>query len=151
MTDQPPATLAGLGEFGVVGLITRGLPLGADVRVGPGDDAAVLAPGATDLVVTTDTMVEGVHFKRDWGSGLETGRKAVAAAAADVEAMGGRPWALVVSLSAPADLPVTWLRFFRQGVLQECELAGAQLVGGDTTRSRDIVVGVTVLGRLDGP
>ncbi|RCK71406.1 thiamine-phosphate kinase [Desertihabitans brevis] len=151
MTDQPPATLAGLGEFGVVGLITRGLPLGADVRVGPGDDAAVLAPGASDLVVTTDTMVEGVHFKRDWSSGLETGRKAVAAAAADVEAMGGRPWALVVSLSAPADLPVTWLRFFRQGVLQECELAGAQLVGGDTTRSRDVVVGVTVLGRLDGP
>ncbi|MVA75650.1 thiamine-phosphate kinase [Auraticoccus sp. F435] len=148
MTES--ATLAGLGEFGAVGLLTRGLVAGAGVELGPGDDAAVLQPGGARVVVSTDTMVEGVHFRRDWGNGLETGRKAVAAAAADLEAMGAEPWALVVSLTAPGDLPVTWLRFFHQGVLSECELAGLQLVGGDTTRGRDVTLGMTVLGRLDG-
>lgn len=149
MAEQAPTTLGGLGEFGAVALFTKGLSEHPGVSLGPGDDAAVLeAPGR--LVVSTDTMVEGVHFRRDWSTGLETGRKAVAAAGADVEAMGADAWTVLISLSAPADLPLTWLRFFHQGVLEECERSGFALVGGDTTRSRDVTVAVTVVGRLDG-
>lgn len=150
MSDQGATDLAGLGEFGAIALFTRGLGAPTDVEVGPGDDAAVLDPGGARVVVSTDAMVEGVHFRREWSNGLETGRKAVAAAGADLEAMGADPWVLLLSLSAPGDLPLTWLRFFHQGVLQECEQAGLALVGGDTTRSRDITIAATVLGRLDG-
>lgn len=143
-------SVADLGEFGLIDLIARGVPTGPGVQLGIGDDAAVLETAGRRIVCSVDTMVENVHFRRDWSSGLETGRKALAAAGADLEAMGADPLACVVALTAPADLPVTWLRFFRQGLLEESERSGLSLVGGDTTAGPVLVVSVTVLGTLDG-
>ena len=95
----------------------------AVVRVGPGDDAAVLDL-AGPVVVSTDTLVEGQDFRFDWSTGTEVGVKTAAQNLADVAAMGARPVALLVSLAAPADLPAGWARDLADGLPDECTRAG---------------------------
>lgn len=148
MTD-PATPLAEVGEFSLIGLITGDLVAGADVLLGPGDDAAVLDVDGP-VLTSVDVLVEGVHFRRDWCTAHDVGRKAVAVNVADLEAMGGRAQGLVVGFSAPGDLPVGWVRDFVAGLSAECAAAGVSLIGGDVTRARDVTVAVTVLGGLDG-
>ncbi len=149
MNFSRTATLAEVGEFPLIATITEGLSLGADVRVGPGDDAAVLATG--DAVATSvDVLVEGVHFRRDWSEARDVGRKAVAVNVADIEAIGARATGLLVGFSAPSDLPLGWVLDFAEGLAQESQAAGVSLLGGDMTRARDITVAVTAMGQLDG-
>ena len=136
-------------EFDLIGSITAGLPTGPAVRVGPGDDCAVFAADG-DVAVSTDTMVENVHFRRTWSAPEDVGRKAVAAAVADLEAMGARPIGVVLALTLPAELEVSWVEGFNAGVRQECALSGALLLGGDITRGRDITATATVFGDLQG-
>lgn len=143
------ATLAEIGEFPLIAAITEGLSLAADVRVGPGDDAAVLATGDA-VVASLDVLVEGVHFRRDWSEARHVGRKAVAVNIADIEAVGARATGLLVGFSAPPDLPVGWVLDFADGLSQESQAAGASLLGGDVTRARDITVAVSAMGSLEG-
>lgn len=148
--DEPgPQTLADVGEFELIRIITKGLNPGPQVLLGPGDDAAVLAVPGGKVVVSTDVLVEGVHFRHDWSTGFDVGRKAVAASVADLEAMGAAPLGLVVGFSAPASTPMTWVRSFSQGLQQECETAGISLVGGDITGSEQITLSMTVLGSAE--
>lgn len=147
--ETSDGSLAAVGEFALIESVTRDLPDHPAVRVGPGDDGAVLDLTGP-VVCSTDTLVEGVHFRRDWSVALDVGRKAIAVNVADLEAMGARPTAVLVSLSAPGDLPASWVRSLSAGIRAECEQVGAALVGGDTTRGRDISITVTVLGELDG-
>jgi thiamine-monophosphate kinase len=141
--------IAELGEFELIDLITTGLSSGDQVVLGAGDDAAVLRLRG-DLAVSTDTMVENVHFRRDWSSAHDVGRKAVAACVADAEAMGATGVGVVVGLSLPGELEVEWLTEFSAGVRYECDNAGVSLVGGDLTRSSQVVITVTVLDELAG-
>lgn len=143
------ATLGEMGEFSLISAITEHLVLGQDVLLGPGDDAAVLAIEGP-VLTSVDVLVEGVHFRRDWSEAHDVGRKAVAVNVSDIEAMGGRATGLVVGFSAPPELPTAWALEFSAGVVQECAAAGVSLLGGDTTRARDITISVTVLGGLDG-
>jgi thiamine-monophosphate kinase len=143
------ATLAEVGEFPLIAAITEGLSLAPDVRVGPGDDAAVLAI-ADAVAVSVDVLVEGVHFRRDWSEAGDVGRKAVAVNIADIEAIGARATGLLVGFSAPADLPLGWVLDFADGLVQESRAAGVSLLGGDVTRARDITIAVTALGSLEG-
>jgi thiamine-monophosphate kinase len=143
------ANVADLGEFGLIDRITAGLTAGGPIRLGVGDDAAVLRLSG-DLVVSTDTMVESVHFRRDWSSAEDVGHKAVAACVADAEAMGAAPIAVVIALSLPGDTPLEWIDGFSAGVQIECDRCGARLVGGDTTSAPQIVITATVLGDLGG-
>ncbi len=142
-------TVAETSEFDLIGSITAGLPTGPAVRVGPGDDCAVFAADG-DVAVSTDTMVENVHFRRTWSAPEDVGRKAVAAAVSDLEAMGARPIGVVLALTIPAELEVSWAEGFHAGVRAECDLSGALLLGGDITRGRDITASVTVFGDLQG-
>ena len=137
------------GEFALIETITAGLPGGPHLVLGTGDDCAVFRPDG-DVAVSTDTMVENVHFRRDWSSAHDVGRKAVAAAVSDLEAMGARPLVLVMSLSTPPEVEVAWVQEFSAGVREECGNASILLAGGDTTRSRDITITATVLGDLQG-
>ena len=137
------------GEFELIARITEGLTVGDDVVLSVGDDAAVLRPTG-DTVVTTDILVENVHFKRQWSPARAVGRKAVAVNVSDVEAMGARPSAVVVALAVPKDLDQRWVEEFEAGVKEECATAGVSLVGGDLSSSAQIVACVTAIGDLEG-
>jgi len=143
------ATLAEVGEFPLIAAITEGLTSASDVRVGPGDDAAVLAIDGA-VATSVDVLVEGVHFRRDWSEARDVGRKAVAVNVADLEAIGARATGLLVGFSAPADLTVGWVLDFADGLCQEAEAARVSLLGGDVTRARDITIAVTAMGSLEG-
>ncbi|CAL8977777.1 Thiamine-monophosphate kinase [Tessaracoccus sp. O5.2] len=137
------------GEFELIDRITEGLTVGDDVVLGVGDDAAVLAPSG-NIVVTTDMLIENVHFRRAWSPARAIGRKAVAVNVSDVEAMGARPSAVVVALAFPTDLDQDWVAEFEAGAVEECRRAGVSLVGGDLSSSAHIAITVTAIGDLDG-
>jgi thiamine-monophosphate kinase len=143
-------TLGQIGEFGLIETVTRGYKQGADVLVGPGDDAAVVAVPDGRMVITTDLLVEGRHFRQDWSSAYDVGRKAAAQNLADIVAMGARPTSMVVGLGAPPELPTEWATELARGLADECEPLAVSIVGGDTVRSDKIVVSVTAFGSLDG-
>lgn len=147
---MPDATARQVGEFGLIARVVARLGTAPHVLLGPGDDAAVVAVPDGRVVATTDLLVEGVHFRLDWSSGYDVGRKAAAANLADVMAMGGTGTALLVGLCAPADLPVDWALALADGLRDEAALVGAVVVGGDTTSGERVVVAVTALGDLAG-
>jgi thiamine-monophosphate kinase len=142
----PDATLADAGEFGLISALVDLFPQGEHVLVGPGDDAAVLRVRSGHVVVSTDLVVEGRHFRRDWASAEDVGHRAAAQNLSDINAMGGRATSLTIGLAAPADLPVQWALDFARGFADECALVGASVVGGDLTSADQIVIAVTVLG-----
>ncbi|WP_261564749.1 thiamine-phosphate kinase [Frankia gtarii] len=144
------ATLRDLGEFELIRAITARFARGRDVLVGPGDDAAVLAAPDARVVVTTDLLLEGRHFRRDWSSGVDVGHKAAAQNLADVAAMGARPTGLFVGFAAPGDLTVDWALALADGLAAECASAGASVAGGDISSADAIMLGVTALGDLEG-
>ncbi len=151
--DPPPSvagSVADLGEFGLIARITAGRELPPGTLLGPGDDAAVLAAADGRVVVTTDVLVEGVHFRLDWSTPHQVGRKAVAANLADVAAMGAAPTALVVGLAVPGRTPISVVDGLVAGMWAEAGQAGAGIVGGDVVSSEQLVVSVTALGDLQG-
>ncbi|MBB6626595.1 thiamine-phosphate kinase [Nocardioides sp. KIGAM211] len=146
MPLPPDATLADVGEFGLISALTELFTQGEHVLIGPGDDAAVLRVKTGHVVVSTDLMVEGRHFRRDWASAEDVGHRAAAQNLSDINAMGGRATSLTIGLAAPADLPAAWALEFARGFADECALVGASVVGGDLTRSDQVVIAVTVIG-----
>jgi thiamine-monophosphate kinase len=150
MTQPLDATLADLGEFGLVDALAQVFDQGEQVLLGPGDDAAVVAFPDGRVVVTTDLHVDTRHFRRDWASARDIGHRVAAANLSDINAMGGRAAALTVGLAAPADLPVAWALELAQGMVEECRLVGASVVGGDLTGADQVVVAVTALGSVAG-
>ncbi len=140
------ASLSDAGEFPLIDALTALFPQGEHVLVGPGDDAAVLRIRNGHVVVSTDVLVEGRHFRRDWASAIDIGHRAAAANLSDVNAMGGRAHSLTIGLAAPRDLPAQWALDFAQGFAEECALVGASVVGGDLASADQIVIAVTVLG-----
>ncbi|MEO7351992.1 MAG: thiamine-phosphate kinase [Marmoricola sp.] len=142
----PHATLADVGEFGLIAALSSRFEQGPHVYVGPGDDAAVLRTPKGHVVVSTDLLVEGRHFKREWAPAHDIGRKAVASNLSDINAMGGRAHSLTIGLAAPADLPARWALDLADGIAEEAALVEASIVGGDLATAREVVVAVTVLG-----
>ena len=150
ITRQDSQTLATLGEFGLINALSAWLPPGPRTLVGIGDDAAVLATPDGRVVATTDFLLEGRHFRRDWSGAADVGHKAAARSLADLAAMGAEPSALLVALAAPADLPVSWARELAEGLAAECARGGASVIGGDTARAGSVILAVTGLGDLAG-
>ena len=142
--------MAALGEFGLIAALSRWLPPDPRTLVGIGDDAAVLAAPDGRVVASTDFLLEGRHFRRDWSGAHDIGRKAAARSLIDVAAMGAVPTGLLVALAAPPDLPVTWARDLAVGLAAECARAGASVVGGDTARAESVLLATTGLGDLAG-
>ncbi|MDX6359076.1 MAG: thiamine-monophosphate kinase [Nocardioidaceae bacterium] len=146
MSFPADATMAQAGEFPLIARIQQMFPQGEQVLVGPGDDAAVLRIRNGHVVVSTDLLVEGRHFRRDWASANDIGHRAAAANLSDVNAMGGRAHSLTIGLATPPDLPAQWALDFAAGFAEECALVGASVVGGDLTSADSVVVAVTVIG-----
>ena len=141
------ATLGEAGEFGLISELVEIFQGDEHVLVGPGDDAAVLRIKHGHVVVSTDLMVEGRHFRRDWASALDVGHRAAAQNLSDVNAMGGTARHLTIGLAAPPDLPAAWALDLARGVAEECASIGATVVGGDLTRADQVMIAVTVIGQ----
>ncbi|MDR0959515.1 MAG: thiamine-phosphate kinase [Propionibacteriaceae bacterium] len=142
-------TIADLGEFGLIEQITSTLVRGPAVSVGPGDDGAVFLADPP-VVASTDVLVEHVHFRRDWVSAYDVGRKAVAVSVSDIEAMGATPVAVLVAFTAPRDLEAAWAIDCMNGIAAECDTARASLVGGDVSSGGEISLAMTIIGSLHG-
>lgn len=138
-----------MSEFDLISRITEGLPAGDAVVLGVGDDAAALR-FVGDVVVSTDVLVEHVHFKQQWTEARQLGRKAVAVNVSDIEAMGAKPVAVVGSIAFPKETSESWILDFAAGVREECDAAGVSLVGGDLSSGQIICVNVTAMGDLEG-
>ena len=144
-------TVETVGEFGLIARITARLGAASPaVLLGPGDDAAVVAAPDGRVVVSTDVLVDGRHFRRDWSTARDVGHRAAAANLADIAAMGAEPTALVVALCAPADTEITWVEELADGLAAEAALAGAVVVGGDLAASPTLTIAITALGDLGG-
>lgn len=140
-------TLSEVGERAVIRSIVEATPSAIN-----GDDAAVLHRSSPNsrVVVTTDMLVEGRHFRSDITTARFVGRKAIVQNFADVEAMGARPVAALLSLSAPKNLPVAVVEELASGIGEEVGKYAAELVGGDVTSGDSLVMSVTAIGSLGG-
>lgn len=150
--NRPVAKNVRLGpgrEFDLIRRFVEGRDtLPGEIRIGPGDDAAVIDGG---WVVTSDMSVEDVHFRRDWLSDEEIGYRAGAAALSDLAAMAATPVALLLSLAAPRGGSVD-LEAVNEGVCSVAASVGAAIIGGDVSRSPGpLVVDVVALGRSTWP
>ncbi|BBX97616.1 thiamine-phosphate kinase [Mycobacterium lacus] len=143
-------TLEQVGEFAVIDRLVRGRGQPPGVELGPGDDAAVVSVGDGRVVVSTDMLVQERHFRLDWSTPHDVGRKAIAQNAADIEAMGARATAFVVSFGAPGDTPIAKVDALVDGLWDEAERVGASIVGGDLVSCPQWVMSVAALGDLDG-
>jgi thiamine-monophosphate kinase len=143
-------SIAEAGEFGLIARIVARLDTGPASLLGPGDDAAVVAAVDGRVVASTDVLVEGRHFRRDWSSATDVGHRAAAANLADIAAMGATPTALLVALCMPVKLESTWAEDLASGLSAEAALVGASVVGGDMSASPTLTVAVTALGDLGG-
>jgi len=143
-------TVAELGEFGLIAAIRALLPVGSVQVVGIGDDAAVIRAPDRRVVASTDLLVEGRHFRRDWSGAFDIGSKAAAQNLADIAAMGASPTALLVGFATPGDLPVAWAEDLVRGLAEECTRAGAFVVGGDVSSADSVMLAITALGDLAG-
>lgn len=146
--DQP--TLRQLGEFAMIDRLVTDRRQPDTTVLGPGDDAAVVRVSDGQVVVSTDMLVAGRHFRLDWSTPYDVGRKAIAQNAADIEAMGARPSAFVVAFGAPADTPAAQVSALADGAWAEAARVGAGIVGGDLVDSDHWVISVTALGDLGG-
>ncbi len=137
-------------ENNIIRLLQKRYPgRGSFVKKGIGDDGAVVSPGLSDeyWVVTTDALLEGIDFRREWTTAYRLGRKSIAVNLSDLAAMGARPRFFTVSLALPAGISKRWISEFYRGLNAPDSSKGAELIGGDLSRSdRDIMISVTAVG-----
>jgi thiamine-monophosphate kinase len=141
--------LKDLGEFKFIDRITPGCDAGdpSHVLQGIGDDAAVTTPVEGVQLVTTDLLIERVHFIRDTISPTQLGYKALAVNLSDIAAMGGTPHDAYVSIAVPAEVPVEELDAIYDGMKRLARATGVNLLGGDTTGSKqDLCINIVVIG-----
>jgi thiamine-monophosphate kinase len=119
------------------------------VRIGPGDDAAVVV-GDGELAVTVDALIEGVHFRLDSFPPAAVGRKAIAAALSDLAAMGAEAGEVYVALGLPPKIDEATILALQEGIAEAAEAAGVAVVGGDVNRASELILSVTAVGRGEG-
>lgn len=131
--------------------VRRKLPIhGEGLRVGIGDDAAVLRPrGGFEWVVTTDAFLENVHFLRSVHPPGAAGHKAIARATSDIAAMGARARYFFLTLGLPETCSGAWLDAFLDGMARAARRYGLTLAGGDTTKYESVITSLTVMGEVE--
>lgn len=138
-----------IGEFGLIKHLSRLLHPGR-IPVELGDDTAAIPMEAGYwLLATTDTLVEGVHFRRDWARPWEIGYKSMAVNISDIASMGGLPTYALISLSLPGSLETDWVEQLYLGLEACAGQWGVAIVGGDTVSGPQISLTVTLLGKVE--
>lgn len=144
--------LSQLGEFGLIDRISRHEPKLPSTIVGIGDDAAVLRMSneGNYLLITTDTFIEGIHFKLKNTSFFDLGYKALAANISDIAAMGGWPTHALITIGVSGTMDVKAIDELYRGINSLARKFKIDIIGGDTVRSpREVVVSVTLLGEVE--
>ena len=150
-----PMLVRDASEFDLIEALSQALPspppgAARGLRIGIGDDAAAWSSPEGATVLTTDTLVEGVHFDLDWTGWADLGWKALAVNLSDVAAMGCASTYAVVTLGLRGDLPVDGLTAMYGGIAEAAGLFGCAVVGGDITASPALFVSVAMLGSRQG-
>lgn len=146
--DEKATEISTLGEFGLIDRLTRDFPLRNPSSLkGVGDDCAVMEYKDTDVLVSTDLLVEGIHFDLTYVPLKHLGYKAAVVNFSDIYAMNGHPRQITVSLAISRRFTVEHMEQLYAGIRLACEIYGVDLVGGDTTSSRSgLVISVTAIG-----
>lgn len=140
--------LSDLGEFGLIKHITSDIPLYNDTVEGVGDDCAVIDAREEQTLVSTDMLVEGVHFDLSYMPLTHLGYKAAVVNFSDIYAMNGQATQLVVSMAVSSRFPVEAIEELYKGLRHACERFHVDLVGGDTTSSTSgLILSLTVIGK----
>ncbi len=140
--------LSHIGEFGLIERIKKGISLSSSVDVGIGDDAAVInLSKEKKLLFTTDMLIEGIHFTAQDKPFL-IGRKALAVSISDIAAMGGLPKSAVVSVGLPKGKTVNFVKNLYAGINQLAQKFQVDIVGGDTAKSREMVINIALIGEV---
>lgn len=149
--QKPVSELDELGEFGLIKHLTENIALQNKSSIkGVGDDAAVIKYENKQTVVTTDLLVEGIHFDLLYTPLKHLGYKAVTVNLSDVYAMNAHPKQITVSLAVSNRISIEALEELYEGMLLACEIYGVDLVGGDTTSSTSgLIISITALGEVD--
>jgi len=144
------ATAKGLreiGEFGLISKIRNWTDASrADVVQGIGDDVAVVEMGKKVLLITTDILIEGIHFERSWTDPFRLGKKALAVNLSDIAAMGGIPKYFLISLGLPKTLPFSFVSLFYRGLKEMARRFQVDLIGGDTSLAQKIIINICLIG-----
>lgn len=140
--------ISSLGEFGLIERLTKDFPCNnASTKKGVGDDAAVLSFGEKEVLVTTDLLLEGIHFDLRYVPLKHLGYKAAIVNFSDIYAMNGQPKQITVSLGVSSRFTVEHIEQIYEGIKLACEIYGVDLVGGDTSASvTGLVISVTCIG-----
>jgi len=143
--------LSQLGEFGLIDLLTKDAKqVQASTKLGVGDDAAVIDSGDRYTLVSTDMLLEGVHFNLSYAPLKHLGYKAVVVNLSDIYAMNGTPRQVTVSIGVSSKFSVEALEELYAGIHLACDFYQVDLVGGDTTSSKaGLVLSVTAIGTVD--
>lgn len=150
--NKEPTPLTSIGEFGLIEALTKNIELrNTSSILGVGDDAAIIS--ATDLqrVVSTDMLVEGVHFDLLYTPLKHLGYKAVVVNLSDIYAMNAKPTQITVSIAVSNRMSIEALEELYAGIYLACEIYNVDLIGGDTTSSLSgLVISVTAIGEAEG-
>lgn len=139
-----------LGEDNLIKRLVPLLPKATRIEIPSGDDCAVVGLRDARVAISTDMLVEGSHFRRDWSTGYDVGWRAAMQNLADAVAMGAQPVTLVLAMQIPGDTEVAWVEDFALGCGDAARSVGCGVDGGDFTSGSQICVGVTVLGDMEG-
>lgn len=150
MSDNSRTEIASLGEFGLIEHLTRNVEIqNASSLLGVGDDAAVIDHFGKQTVVTTDLLLEGVHFDLAYTPLKHLGYKSVVVNLSDIYAMNATPTQIVIGIGISNRFSVEALDDFYEGVYAACQKYGVDLVGGDTTSSqKGFIISITAIGEV---
>ena len=151
MEEVKRTEIASLGEFGLIDLLTSEMPLVNESSLkGVGDDAAVLHYGGKETLVTTDLLLEGVHFDLTYVPLVHLGYKAAVVNFSDIYAMNGTPKQITVSLGVSKRFSVEDMEQLYSGIRLACANYNVDIVGGDTTSSMTgLPISITCIGEAD--
>lgn len=148
--ENKQTEISQFGEFGLIEKITKDFPLkNSSSKLGVGDDAAILCHGDVDTLVTTDLLLEGIHFDLRYVPLKHLGYKAAVVNFSDIYAMNGKPEQITVSLGISSRFTVEHIEELYSGIRLACEIYGVDLVGGDTSASvTGLVISITCIGKV---
>ena len=149
--EEKQTEISSLGEFGLIKMLTADLPLrNPQSHKGVGDDAAVLGFGPKEVLVTTDLLLEGIHFDLRYVPLKHLGYKAAIVNFSDIYAMNGTPKQITVSIGMSGRFTVEHISHIYDGIRLACEVYGVDLVGGDTSASASgLVISITCIGEAE--